>query len=179
VIETKNEAAIAKASVAVRKKQSMALVAGAIAGMDGSFKVQGLRLGVYSLRVTFIGFAPLVQDVTITPDAPVANLGSIKLSQVAVAIEGVAVSEERVTMTIEPDRNAYKAKDVAPAAGNASEAIDAVPWVSADGDGKVSLRGNENVAVILRRAQDDSSRTARRFPLPAAHRVTTVPIFTT
>ena len=42
-------------------------------------------------------------------------------------------------MTVEPDRNSYRAKDVAPAAANASEVLDAVPSVQVDGDGKVSL----------------------------------------
>src|SRR3979411_3308102 len=48
-----------------------------------------------------------------------------------------------------PGRSAYRAKDVAPAAGNASEVLDAVPSVQVDADGKVSLRGNENVAVQI------------------------------
>src|SRR5206468_4389342 len=62
---------------------------------------------------------------------------------------GVSVTEERATVAVEPDRNSYRAKDVAPAAGNASEVLDAVPAVQVDGDGKVSLRGNENVAVQI------------------------------
>ena len=107
-----------------------AIVAGAIAGPDGAFRIQGLRPGAYTLRMTFIGFAPLVQDVTIAPRAPVVDVGAIKLSQVAVALSAVAVTEERAAVTVEPDRNAYRAKDVAPAAANASELLDNVPSVS-------------------------------------------------
>jgi len=59
------------------------------------------------------------------------------------------VKAERDAVTIEPDRNTYKAKDVAATANNASEILDKVPSVSVDGDGKVSLRGNENVVVQI------------------------------
>ena len=140
---------IARASVAVRSKPEAVLVAGAIATADGAFRVQGLRAGTYTLRVTYLGYGPRIQDFTVSDAAPVANVGAIKLARVAAVLEGVAVTEERDAVAIEPDRNAYRAKDVAPAAANASEVLDAVPSVQVDGDGKVSLRGNENVAVQI------------------------------
>jgi outer membrane receptor protein involved in Fe transport len=141
--------AIARASVAVRTKPEAVLVAGAIAGAEGAFRIQGLRAGTYMLRVTYLGYGPRLQEFTISEGAPLVNVGEIKLSRVAAVLEGVSVTEERAAMAIEPDRNAYRAKDVAPAAANASEVLDAVPSVQVDGDGKVSLRGNENVAVQI------------------------------
>jgi ferric enterobactin receptor len=149
VQDTATAAPIGRASVAVRVKGVSGIVAGAIATPEGTFRVPGLRPGTYSLRVTYLGYGPRVQEFTITDAAPVANVGSIKLSRVAAVLEGVAVTEERDAVAIEPDRNAYRAKDVAPAAANASEVLDAVPSVQVDGDGKVSLRGNENVAVQI------------------------------
>jgi outer membrane receptor protein involved in Fe transport len=142
-------APVARASVAVRSTSDSALVAGAIAGDNGAFRIQGLRPGTYLLRVTSLGFRPRIQEFTIDDATPRVALGGIRLSRVAVTLEGVQVSSERATVTIEPDRNTYRAKDVAPAAGNASEVLDAVPSVQVDGDGKVSLRGNENVVVQI------------------------------
>jgi outer membrane receptor protein involved in Fe transport len=149
IVEAKTEAPVARASVSLRVKGSTAIITGAIASQDGSFRLPGLRPGVYSLRATYIGFAPIIQEVTITPASPVVNVGNIKISRVAVELSAVSVTEERATVSIEPDRNSYRAKDVAPAAANASEVLDAVPSVQVDGDGKVSLRGNENVAVQI------------------------------
>jgi outer membrane receptor protein involved in Fe transport len=99
--------------------------------------------------VTALGFGPQLQEFTVSDSAPRATVAPIKLSRVAVALSGVAITAERATVEIEPDRNAYRAKDVAPAAANASEVLDAVPAVQVDGDGKVSFRGNENVAVQI------------------------------
>lgn len=149
VLDADASTPIARASVAVRTKPDGALITGAIAGPDGSFRIQGLRPGAYTLRVTYIGYGPKIQDFAITPEAPRAAIDNLKLSKVALALQGVEVTAEREAVTIEPDRNSYRSKDVAPAANNASEVLDNVPSVSVDGEGKISLRGNENVAVQI------------------------------
>ena len=149
IVDQKSDLPIGRATASLRARGSTVVLTGAITAADGSFRLQGLRPGVYSLRSTYLGYAPNVQEVTVPPASPVVTLGDIKLSRVAVEVAGVSVVEERATVAIEPDRNSYRAKDVAPAAGNASDVLDNVPSVQVDGDGKVSLRGNENVAVQI------------------------------
>src|SRR5262249_18486021 len=48
VVEMKSDAPVARASVSVRPKGGTVLIAGAIAGGDGTFRIQGLRPGAYS-----------------------------------------------------------------------------------------------------------------------------------
>ena len=141
---------IAKATVTVRLKAGQALVTGTVAKEDGTFRVVGLRPGTYYLRISSLGYAPASSvEFSITPTAAASSIGAIKLEKVAVALSDVEVKAERDAVTIEPDRNTYRAKDVAATANNASEVLDNVPSVSVDGDGKVSLRGNENVVVQI------------------------------
>src|SRR5439155_1776898 len=66
-----------------------------------------------------------------------------------VTLQSVQVAGERPTVVIEPDRNTYRAKDIAPAAASASDVLQATPSVEVDADGKVSLRGNENVTIQI------------------------------
>jgi outer membrane receptor protein involved in Fe transport len=149
VVDVEASKPIATASIEVRSKADSSLVTGAVVREDGTFRIQGLRPGAYYLRVRSIGYGPMTTAVTIAPAAPLVNVGDIGLSRVAVALEGMEVTAERPAMVIEPDRNSYTAKDVAPAAANVSDVLDAVPSVQVDGEGKVSLRGNENVAVQI------------------------------
>ena len=148
VVESETGAPVPRASVALRIKGQTTLITGAIAGPDGSFRLTGLRPGTFTLRSTYIGFAPQVQDMTLTPAQPVL-VGTIKLNRTAVELGAVTVQEDRNTVVTEPDRTTYRAKDVAPAASSASEVLDNVPAVQVDQDGKVSLRGNENVVVQI------------------------------
>src|SRR5262245_13180804 len=66
IVDMKSDAPIARASVSVRPKGATAIVAGAIADANGTFRVQGLRPGAYTLRATFIGFAPVTQEFAIS-----------------------------------------------------------------------------------------------------------------
>ena len=143
-------AAVPRPAVAVRNKSDGKLVTGAYGAEDGTFRVQGLRPGTYYLRVSGIGFTPLnTPEFTIDPASPVANVGAIKLARVSVTLQSVQITGEKPTVVIEPDRNTYSAKQVAPAAANASDVLQATPSVEVDADGKVSLRGNENVVIQI------------------------------
>ena len=146
IVESETGTPIPRASVALRIKGQTTIITGAIAGPDGSFRLTGLRPGTFTLRTAYIGFAPQVQDMTLTAAQPVL-VGTIKLNRAAVELSAVNVQEDRSTVVTEPDRTTYRAKDVAPAASSASEVLDNVPAVQVDQDGKVSLRGNENVVI--------------------------------
>lgn len=147
VLDAAGEEPLYGASVAVWKDG--AIVSGDIAHEDGAFRVPGLPPGSYHVQVTSIGYdAHRSAEFTIAPGAPV-DLGTIRLTPSPVAVEGIDVQVEKPTVAIEPDRNSYAAKDVAPAASTASEILVSVPSVNVDQDGKVSLRGNENVAVQI------------------------------
>ncbi|HMJ18421.1 MAG TPA: TonB-dependent receptor, partial [Gemmatimonadaceae bacterium] len=149
VVDTADKAPVARASLTVRSKADSALVTGGYTTPDGAFRLQGLRPGSYYLRATSIGFKPRNYTFDITEAAPRANVGAIPLTRVAVNLQAVQVAGERPMVVIEPDRNTYRAKDIAPAAATASDVLQATPSVEVDADGKVSLRGNENVAIQI------------------------------
>ena len=149
VISSEAKTPVTRAAVSVHLASDSGLVAGDFSDVSGAFRVRGLRPGAYYVRVTSIGFKPQRQTFAITAESPSVDVGTVALVQIATQLQGVEVTADRPAMSIEPDRNAYRAKDVAPAATNASEVLDAVPSVQVDGDGKVSLRGNENVAIQI------------------------------
>lgn len=150
VVDAQGGAPVASASVAVWSTADSALVAGAIARPDGTFRIQGLRPGTYYLRVSMMGYGALTTpEFTVAAAAPRANAGSIRLSRSAITLQALEVTAEASAATIAPDRNAYRTRDVAPAATTASEVLEAVPSVQVDAEGTVSLRGNENVVVQI------------------------------
>jgi ferric enterobactin receptor len=150
IVDAQGGAPVGSASVAVWSRADSALVAGAIARPDGTFRIQGLRPGRYYLKVAVLGYgAHTSGEITIAEASPRANAGSIGLTRSAVALEGLEVTAERSAVVVAPDRNSYSSRQVAPAAANASEVLEAVPSVQVDADGQVSLRGNENVVVQI------------------------------
>ncbi|CAN5658254.1 TonB-dependent receptor [soil metagenome] len=143
--------ALGSASVAVYSVRDSSLVTGTMTRNDGGFRIEGLRPGRYYVRASYLGYAPAtVGDLAIMPNALQADLGIIKLVQSAVEIEGVTATSERSQVSLAPDRNTFAVRDMpAVAGGTATDVLRNVPSLEVDIDGKVSLRGNQNVAIQI------------------------------
>jgi outer membrane receptor protein involved in Fe transport len=142
---------VASAQVAVWNAADSTLVTGAVARPDGSFRIDGLRPGRYFLRVSSMGFSSATTAVVaISPQAPAADVGTVRLAAGAVLLEGITVAAETAPAGFAPDRNTYSTRDMpGTTGGNATDVLRNVPAVEVDQDGKVSLRGNQNVAVQI------------------------------
>jgi hypothetical protein len=92
ITDTSN-APLPRASVTLRLKGSPVTIAGAIAGRDGSFRVTGLRPATFTIRVFYIGYAPVIQDITLTPKTPILDLGVAKLAPIATTLDAVKVQK--------------------------------------------------------------------------------------
>ena len=149
VLDAGTKQPLPTASIAVWSSSDSAVAAGAIAGKDGTFRVDGLRPGRYYLKVSSLGYGTHTSlELVVAETALRVLAGSIELVRAPIKLEGLDVATER-GVVIAPDRNSYRARDVAPAATTASDVLESVPSVQVDADGKVSLRGNENVVVQI------------------------------
>jgi outer membrane receptor protein involved in Fe transport len=139
------------ASVAVRSAADAALVGGGFAAADGGFRIDGLPIGRYVVRIRVMGFAPVVKnDVEVTAAVAAVELGRIELTPLVAVLSDVAVTAERADVVVAPDRTSYTVKDMpAASGGSAVDVLRNIPSVEVDGDNKVSLRGNENVVVQI------------------------------
>jgi outer membrane cobalamin receptor len=142
---------LASASVAVYSVRDSSLVAGTLTRPDGGFRIEGLRPGQYFLRASYLGYSPQTANgLVIAPNALQADVGAIRLAASAVQVEGVTASVERAQVALAPDRNTFAVRDMpAVAGGTASDVLRNVPSLEVDIDGKVRLRGNQNVAVQI------------------------------
>ncbi|HSJ14452.1 MAG TPA: TonB-dependent receptor [Longimicrobiales bacterium] len=149
VVDAETRSPLPGASVAVWSAADATLVAGAIARQDGTFRIEGLAPGRYTLKIASLGYRTHESaEVEIAPGSPRLVVGSIALARAPIALESLEADADRAVV-IAPDRNSYRVRDVAPAATSASEILESVPSVEVDAEGKVSLRGNENVVVQI------------------------------
>ncbi|GIV57634.1 MAG: hypothetical protein KatS3mg042_0547 [Rhodothermaceae bacterium] len=142
---------ITTATVAVWSLPDSSLVTGAVTDDDGRFAIDRLRPGRYYVKVTFVGYKPYVSEaLALTRQAPRADLGDIRLVPDTAQLEGVEVTAEREAVTFAIDRTVYNVKDQPVSlGGSATDVLQNVPSVEVDGEGKVSLRGNQNVAILI------------------------------
>jgi ferric enterobactin receptor len=151
IVRGPDGAPLRAAQVGVWSAADSSLVTGAVVGQDGSFRIEGLRPGQYYLRVSLLGYTTgTVPTVSLTPQQRVADVGEVRLQTNAVQLAAIEASTERSAVETAVDRNVYNTRELPSAAGgNATDVLRNVPAIEVDGDGKVSLRGNENVAIQI------------------------------
>ncbi|HVK40564.1 MAG TPA: TonB-dependent receptor [Candidatus Kapabacteria bacterium] len=151
IVDAESRRALPAATVSLWTPRDSSLVTGAIAGSDGAFRLRGVRLGRYYLRVAFVGYRTgFVDAVMVRPGEAELALGEIAITADASRLDGVTVTGERDFMTVEIDRNVYRTEDMPVAAGgSATDVLRNIPSVEVDVDGNISLRGAQNVAVQI------------------------------
>jgi hypothetical protein len=125
---------------------------GAITDAAGAFTIDHAALGrSYRLEISYVGYdRKLVEGLTLTAEKPHRNLGTIELRQGAVDLNEVKVTSERDQVQVKADKTVYGVENnPAYTASNVSELLGQIPSVSVDQDGKVSLRGKENVTIMM------------------------------
>lgn len=122
-------------------------ISGGITNEKGFFDIK-TPTGTYEISVEYISFKSIqlpTQLLTANKD-----FGIIKLSEDANSLNEVVIIAEKSTVDIRLDKRIYNVgKDMTVKGGNASDVLDNVPSVSVDVEGNVSLRGNENVRILI------------------------------
>ena len=131
----------------VLKNTATQKISGGITEPDGTFNISTPK-GNYLISVEFISFKSKkypARDVNAD-----LNLGTIKLSEDTSSLDEVVVVAEKTTVDIRLDKKIFNiGKDLSIRGGNASDVLGNVPSVQVDVEGNVSLRGNENVTILI------------------------------
>ncbi|MEE3225889.1 MAG: carboxypeptidase regulatory-like domain-containing protein, partial [Bacteroidota bacterium] len=161
------------ATVTVTDANDAQDVEGGITDMDGNFRVE-VPQGSYTIKIEYISFQPIILNKTINGDL---NLGTVQLEFAASDLDEVTVVAETTTVDIRLDKKIYNiGKDLTTAGGTVSDALNNVPSVSVDVEGSISLRGNENVRILINGkpsaiAGYGSTDVLRQLPADAIERV--------
>ncbi len=151
VLDAETGESIPSASVAVWSARDSSLTTGAISDSEGAFLIEGLRPGRYYVHIHFVGYlTEVISDIALRPGAWTADLGVIELQTDVEMLDEVVVEERREFMEVGIDRTVYNTRDqLVSAGGDASQVLEEIPSVEVDIDGNISLRGNQNVAILL------------------------------
>lgn len=147
VITDKNEA-IPYATIVLKENNNV--VKGTITDDKGKFKLSKIQLGNYILEVQFIGYNIISKNVNIQKSSEKVNMNTIILEEDTVHLNEVEITTERSTITQKVDRKVITiGKDLSTVGASASDIMTNIPSVSVNQDGEISLRGNENVRILI------------------------------
>lgn len=127
--------------------QTNKVVTGGLTDVKGAFAIE-VPQGTYTVNIEFLSFKPKVlPNKTLQADT---DLGTIALEDAATQLDEVVVRKEKTTVEIKLDKKVYNVgQDLMVKGGTVSDVLDNIPSVAVDAEGNVSLRGNENVRILI------------------------------
>ena len=138
------------ATVAVRAEADSSLITGGVSDATGAFSISSLRPASYIVEISFVGFKSQFFDATIGGQNMSIDLGTIYLDEDEALVGEANVTGEREFVEVQIDRTVYNVSEQPiNSGGNAADVLQNVPSVEVDIDGNVSLRGNQNVAILI------------------------------
>ncbi|MEY8849122.1 TonB-dependent receptor [Psychroserpens sp. XS_ASV72] len=147
VIDADEKFPLEYATISFINSTDNSIVNGDITDLDGKFSID-VPQGTYTVKVEYLSYKTKTYTNKLI-DSDI-DLGTVELSLNLEELDAVEVVAERTTVEIKLDKKIYNiGKDLTTAGGTVSDALNNVPSVSVDIEGAISLRGNENVRILI------------------------------
>ncbi len=162
------------ATVSFFNKKENKIETGGITDSKGHFSIP-VKAGVYDISIEYISYKKqTILNRTLNKNE---NIGNFYLEINLEALQAVEVIAERTTVELKLDKKIYNVgKDLTVRGGTVSDVLDNVPSVSVDVEGNVSLRGNDNVKILINGKPSglvglNSTDALRQLPAESIERV--------
>ncbi len=140
------------ASIRLFSVKDSSVKAGVYSDTKGKIKLDEIPLGTYYIKVSFAGYVTkTISNISFTAEKPNRDLGMIGLVSDSVQSLGqvnVVGKQESILNNI--DKKVYNVgDDIAVRGGTATDILNNVPSIEIDQEGKISLRGDGNVTILI------------------------------
>lgn len=163
------------ANVVLFSHRDSSIVAGSVAGPDGTFQISEVPFGMYYFVADFIGFnREVIDSLKITPRQKMINLETIQLHSATENLEAVEIAAQKEHIEYKIDKKVVNVdQDLMAQGGTAVTALENIPSVQVDIDGNVSLRGSSSFTVLIdgRPTVLEGSDALQQIPASAVEKI--------
>jgi hypothetical protein len=146
VLESETKEELEYATVTVLSSDNV-VVTGGLTNSKGKFSIP-VKKGKYNLLVEYISYKNFVRQGLIISNN--LNLNKIELDFDIESLDEIEIIAENTTVDIRLDKKIYTVgRDLTVKGGSVSDVLDNVPSISVDVEGNVSLRGSEDVRILI------------------------------
>lgn len=136
-------------NVVLKASTDSSFVAGAITNEEGVFTIKDVSPGEYLLQVSYIGYKTYLEHFFIGNSSAFIDFGTVNMETDTQDLEEVVVSTKQDAVVGKLDKQTYTIDDnISQSGGSLLQAMQNLPSVTIQ-DGKVQLRGNSNVIILI------------------------------
>ncbi len=150
IIDPTTDQPVEYATIAIIDPSTGKPINGTVADGKGKFLVKDIPNGKFNVAISFIGFETVNKSIDITDRNNNIDFGQVLLNPSVKVLNEITVQGEKSLIEERVDRMIYNAEnDITSKGGDASDVLRRVPNLSVDLDGNISIRGSENIKVLI------------------------------
>lgn len=150
VIDSTTKLPIEYATVVIQNLKD-STVTGGLTDEEGKFAIANIHPGGYSIEISYLGYnSSRLSPIELIPANMKINIGTVMMSEQSQVLEAVTIVAEQNLIQLGNEKKVFNV-DKSPLASNAnlSGILRQIPSVDVDNEGKLTLRGSENVIVYI------------------------------
>ena len=122
VLDGDDKSPVIQATVQLLSPKDSSMVVGNVTNIDGKFSLS-TKPGDYLLKVSFVGYKPVMKTVKLTAARPRTNIGEIELNSDAIMLEGAVIVAQAPEVTASEDTLVYTSSAYRVPEGSALEEL--------------------------------------------------------
>ena len=147
VIDQETQQPLEYATITLKNARFPDRLQGGITNEEGVFNFE-IFPGRYTITTEYISFEKDIKQGVVLRESK--DIGTIELGIEVNSLNEVELVAERTEVEIRLDKRVYNVgKDITVRGGSVSDVMDNIPSVSVDVEGNISLRGNDNVRILI------------------------------
>ncbi|MBL0025883.1 MAG: outer membrane beta-barrel family protein [Saprospiraceae bacterium] len=136
-------------NVVLKSSKDSAFITGTVTDEEGRFKLLNIKPEKYFLEISFIGYMTTKQPVFVGMLSEFLDLATLELESVSQTLDEVVVSAKLDEVNAKMDKKTYSIEEnISQGGGSVLQVMQNLPSVTVQ-DGKVQLRGNDKVTVLI------------------------------
>ncbi|ASZ12124.1 TonB-dependent receptor [Chitinophaga pendula] len=144
-----DKSAMPYVNVIIKHVKDSSFVAGTITNEEGRFTIANINPGSYNLVISYIGYESILQPLFIGSLSAFLDIPPIELTEASTTLKTVSVTAEAPELSNKLDKKTYAVADnISQSGGSVLQTMQNLPGISVQ-DGKVQLRGNDKVTVLI------------------------------
>ncbi|OJV22583.1 MAG: TonB-dependent receptor [Dyadobacter sp. 50-39] len=138
-------------SIALKKGADSSFVLGGITNESGLFTLSEIAPGNYIVEGSYVGFKLLRQPLVIGTLSAFLDMGTITMTEDITQLNEVTVTEQAAQgPDARMDKKSFSvAESISQSGGSLLQVMKNLPGITTDQDGKVLIRGNDKVVVLI------------------------------
>ncbi|MDR1054335.1 MAG: TonB-dependent receptor [Prevotellaceae bacterium] len=164
IVEKISHAPVEYASIEIIMENDGTVIAGTVSDSRGAFTIEDIPFGDYSLKCSFLGFEMATPiRFSIDKKNPVVELKDLELTEFSQNLNEVVVIAQKSTYINKIDKKIFNVgQGLMSTSGSVSDLMQNISSILVDIEGNVSLRGSENVQILINGKPSSMMGTASR-----------------